>query len=71
MKKNKQRDQWLAVFILIIATIITIAIRSGGKPGKQSYIEVQRKDQFCLTLSREISGTVEYQHDIYRDCKGD
>jgi len=71
VKKNKQRDQWLAVFILIIAAVITITIRSGGKPAKQSYIQVQRKDQFCLDLSKEISGTVEYKRNIYRNCKGD
>ncbi len=70
-KRNKQRDQWGGVLLIIIATIITIATRSGGKPGKQSHIQTQRKDQFCLDLSKEISGTVQYKRSIYQDCKGD
>ncbi len=76
--RNKQSDQWTCMFILIIATVITIATRSSGPPGTQSYIETHytsasqlSEDKFCLGFAKSISGTVEYKNSIYQDCKGD
>ncbi len=71
MKKNRQKDQWVALSVLIITVIILNFILSGGQSGQQSYIQAKREHQFCLDLSKEISGTVQYKQTIYQDCKGD
>ncbi len=78
MRKNKQADPITCCVIIILTIIVTTATRSGGSPGKQSYIETHytsaaqlSENKFCLNFAKSISGTMEYKNTIYQDCKGD